>query len=66
LTDQFRTIQLPEQLCKEAEIWLNGRFESLEALIIFALREIIRDEGAKLDQQEEEMVQQRLRDLGYI
>jgi hypothetical protein len=47
-------------------VWLKGRFESFEALIIFALQEIIKDDGARIDQQEEEMVQQRLRDLGYL
>jgi len=66
LSDQYRTIRLPEELCSEAETWLNGRFDSLEALIIFAVKEAIKDEGAELDQQEEELVQQRLRDLGYI
>jgi hypothetical protein len=66
VADQYRSVQLPESLCSEAEAWLKGRFENLEALIIFSLQEIIKDEGTKLDQQEEEMVQQRLRDLGYI
>lgn len=66
MVDQYRSVQLPEDLCSEAEVWLKGRFESLEALIIFALQETINDQGAKLDQQEEEMVQQRLKDLGYI
>ena len=59
-------MRLPEELCEQAEHWLKGRFESLEALIAFALQEIIKEEGSKLDQKEEEMVQQRLRDLGYI
>jgi len=66
LADQYRTVRLPEELCKEAESWLKGRFGSLDELIAFVLHETIKDEGAKLDQQEEEMVQQRLRDLGYI
>ena len=59
-------MRIPEPLCEDAENWLKGRFENLEALITFALQEIIKDEGTKLDRQEEEMVQQRLRDLGYI
>ena len=66
MSDQYRIVRLPKELCTEAETWLNGRFESLEALIIFALKEVIKEEGAELDQQEEELVQQRLRDLGYI
>lgn len=62
----FRSVSLPGELCEQAERWLKGRFESLEALVIFALQEIVNDDGSKLDEQEEEMVQQRLRDLGYI
>ena len=59
-------MQLPEELCVKAESWLKGRFDSMEGLLGFLLEEIIKDEGAKLDQREEEIVQQRLRDLGYI
>lgn len=63
---QLRTVQLPEDLCVEAEKWMAGRFTGLEELVAFLLREIIQDEDNKLDQQEEELVQQRLRDLGYM
>jgi hypothetical protein len=64
--NQYRSVRLPEELCREAENWLKGRFDNLEALISFALQEIIKDDSTKLDQEEEELVQQRLRDLGYI
>jgi len=63
---QYRTVRLPEELCAEAEKRLPGRFENLEALLSFLLQEIVRDDGSKLDQAEEELVQQRLRELGYI
>jgi hypothetical protein len=66
LANQLRTVQLREELCVRAETWLKGRFDSLEGLLSFLLEEIIKEEGAKLDQREEEIVQQRLRDLGYI
>ncbi len=62
----YRSIRVPEPLCEQAEKWMNGRFESLEALVAFMLQEIVDEKGARLDQQEEELVQQRLRDLGYI
>jgi hypothetical protein len=45
---------------------MAGRFGSLEELVTFLLREIVQDEDDKIDQQEEELIQQRLRDLGYI
>lgn len=63
---QYRTVQLPETLCAEAEKWMSGRFDSVEALIEFLLREVLKDDGSALDEREEEIVQQRLRDLGYL
>jgi len=64
--NQQRTVQLPEDLCADAEKWLQGRFENIETLLKFLLQEIVRGESSKLDQREEEIVQQRLRDLGYL
>lgn len=62
----YRTVRLPEDLCAEAEKWAAGRFDNLEALLGFLLKEIVKDDGSKLDEAEEQMVQERLRDLGYI
>ncbi len=66
LTTQYRTIRLPEDLCAETEKWMAGRFDNLESLLTFLLREVASNDAAKLDQAEEEIVEQRLRDLGYI
>jgi hypothetical protein len=63
---RYRTIQLPEDLCATAENWLAGRFDNLEALLSFLLREVAKDNESTLDQTEQELVQQRLRELGYI
>lgn len=62
----YRSLQLPEELCADAEKWMSGRFENLEVLLSFLLREIVKDDGSSLDEQEEQIVQQRLRDLGYM
>ncbi len=61
-----RQINLPEELCAAAEQRFLGKFKSVEALIEFVLRELLRDDAKKLDQQEKEILEQRLRDLGYI
>jgi hypothetical protein len=53
-------------LCGRAEKLLAGRFESLEALISFLLEEIVNDDAVKFDQAEEQMIEQRLKDLGYM
>jgi len=63
---EYRTVRLPEDLCAEAEKRYSGRFESLETLIEFLLKEILKDDAGKLDQAEQQMVEDRLRDLGYI
>jgi hypothetical protein len=63
---QYRTINLPEDLCAAAEKYAAGRFESIEGLVSFLLQEILKDEGVKFDRAEEEMIEQRLKDLGYI
>jgi hypothetical protein len=63
---QSRTIHLPEDLCAQTEKWMAGRFENLEALLVFLLQEIVKDDASRLNQAEEQIVEQRLRELGYI
>jgi hypothetical protein len=63
---QYRTVNLPEDLCTAAEKSLTGRFDSLEALLSFLLQEIAKDDASKFDQAEEQIIEERLRDLGYI
>lgn len=66
LTDQYRTLRLPDDLCAEAEKWMAGRFDNLESLLGFLLVELLKNDAARFDQVEEQIVEQRLRDLGYI
>jgi hypothetical protein len=61
-----RTIHLPAELCGEVEERFSGRFANLEQLLECVLRELLRDEATRVDQQEQRLVEQRLRDLGYI
>jgi len=63
---QLRTVSLPQDLCMEAERQFGVRFDSLEALLTFALREITKLDANLLDQAEEQMIEQRLKDLGYL
>ena len=63
---ETRTIYLPARLCAEAEARWGSRFSSIDDLLIFLLEELNRDEGERLDRAEEQAVEQRLRDLGYI
>jgi hypothetical protein len=61
-----RNISLPEDLCASAEQKFGAQFPNLESLLEFVLQELLRDDAEKLDQKEKEILEKRLRDLGYI
>jgi hypothetical protein len=64
--DKMRTIKLPEQLCQAAEQKFSPQFGSLEDFLITAMKEFLRDDAAKLDEQEERVIEERLKALGYV
>jgi hypothetical protein len=66
MSNEPRSVQLPADLCAAAEEKFGQRFGSLEALITFVLKELLRDDAARLDEAEQKVVEERLRDLGYI
>jgi hypothetical protein len=57
-----RQVSVPEHLCSAAE----KRFGELEAFLSFVLTELVRDEALVLDQNDTRIVEDRLRDLGYL
>ncbi|MFZ0478916.1 MAG: hypothetical protein WAL71_07180 [Terriglobales bacterium] len=61
-----RQIGLPEELCAAAEQRFAAQFQTIESLLEFVLRELLRDDAEKLDEKEKAILEQRLRDLGYI
>lgn len=63
---EMRQIQLPSDLCATAEKKFAQTFGSLEELLTFVLRDLIRDEAAALDRAEQRLVEERLRELGYL
>jgi hypothetical protein len=63
---ETRTVHLPAKLCADAEARWGARFGSIDELLMFLLEELNHTEGEQLDQAEEQAVEQRLRDLGYI
>ena len=66
MTESMRDIRLPDQLCRAAEEKFGQQFGSLEELIGFVLRELLRDDASQMDQAETRIIEERLRDLGYI
>ena len=66
MSSDFREVRLPDELCREAERRFGARFGSLEELLVFVLRELLRDQAAQMDQAEQGVIEKRLKDLGYI
>jgi hypothetical protein len=61
-----RNVSLPEELCASAEQKFGAKFQTVEALLEFVLQELLRDDAEKFDEKEKAILEQRLRDLGYI
>ena len=62
----LREIRLPYDLCDAAEQKYREHFASLEELLTFVLRSLVNEEAAERDQAEARMIEERLRDLGYL
>ena len=63
---QFRDVQLPEELCITVEKKFAGRFSTLEELLIFVLKDLSTDDASQADRAEQQVIEERLRELGYI
>jgi len=63
---EFRTVQLPTDLCGAAENKFAHLFGSVEELLTFILRDLIREDATKADQAEERLIEERLKELGYL
>ncbi len=66
MSNHLREVHLPADLCDKAERIFGARFGSIEELLVFLLRELLRDDAAKMDEAERRVIEERLRDLGYI
>jgi hypothetical protein len=62
----MRTVTLPAELCAQAEKRFAAKFSSLEQMLEYVLRDLVRDDAAQADEGEQRMIEQRLRDLGYL
>jgi hypothetical protein len=63
---QIREVRLPEELCEAAEKKFAQKFSSIEELLTFVLTDLLRDEASQLDHAEQRIIEERLRELGYI
>jgi hypothetical protein len=63
---ESREVRLPADLCAAAEEKFGGTFRSLDELVAFLLQELIRSDTIDLDRADQKVVEERLRDLGYM
>lgn len=61
-----RNVALPAELCAQAEERFRGQFGSVEQLLEFLLRDLLKDDAGRADEAEQRMIEQRLQDLGYL
>ncbi len=66
MPDNLRDVHLPADLCAEAERRFSARYGNLEKFLEFLLRELLRDDAVKMDEAEQRVIEERLRDLGYL
>jgi hypothetical protein len=66
MPDAARDVRLPSELCRAAEQKFGERFGSLEQFLTFVLQELVRDEATAMDEAEARIIEERLKDLGYI
>lgn len=63
----WRELRLPSELCEKIEKQIQGsQFATLEEFLTFLLREVAARDSSRLDEQERQTIEQRLRDLGYM
>ena len=62
----MRIVSLPEELCRSAEKKFGKRFGSMDALLAAILEQLVREDAANMDERELEIIEQRLRGLGYV
>jgi hypothetical protein len=66
MTDQWREVRLPSKLCAAAEQMFAARFGNVEELLSFVLRELLQSDVGQLDQAEQDLIEKRLKGLGYL
>jgi hypothetical protein len=64
--DRTRNISLPEDLCRSAEQRFAHRFGSVDELVAAVLNQLLSDDALVMDEKEEQIIEERLKGLGYI
>jgi hypothetical protein len=66
MPEDARAVNLPADLCAAAEQKFGARFGTIEEFLGYVLRELLRDDATQMNQDEQRIVEERLKDLGYM
>ena len=65
--NSHRDIRLPAHLYDAAERLIKGtRFQTVDEFLVFVLKELTSRDSTKFEEHEREVIEARLRDLGYL
>lgn len=59
-------VRLPAELCELVLASMGSRFSNIEELLTYVLQELLRGDALKMDQDEQRVIEARLKDLGYL
>ena len=63
---ELRAVSLPADLCVAVENKYKSHFSGIEELLVFILKDLAIDTALAADESELHLIEQRLRDLGYL
>lgn len=66
MSDEKRNLQLSADLCHKAEQLFGGRFATVEELLTNVLQKLVGRDAIQMDIAEQKVIEQRLKDLGYV
>jgi hypothetical protein len=66
LMTETREIRIPSDLYTSAGKKFGNRFQTVDELVVFLLQELISGDTTALDQADQQVIEERLRNLGYI
>ena len=62
----LREVPLPADLCAAVENKYRSHFSGIEELLVFVLKDLASDSAITADETELHLIDERLRDLGYL
>jgi hypothetical protein len=66
MPDEMRDLRLASALCLRAEKMYGARFGTLEQFLTHILEQLVREDATKMDQEDQRIIEERLKDLGYM